>query len=85
MSVIGAMFAPLESVSPDAKQINDQLAKRIEENLKAGEYPEGLRKQFVIQLERIKAQLPSCEIMMFPGLSSFGCKKSSFSREPEDP
>lgn len=72
MYILGLMFAPLESLTSDAANINDTYLTAIEAGIKNGKYPAGLQKQYAIQLERIKKQQPSCEILVFPGMSAPG-------------
>ena len=75
MYILGLMFAPLESVATDAAYVNKAHLSKIEAGLKSGKYPTGLQKQYEIQLERIQKQLPSCEILVYPGMSAPGRNK----------
>ena len=62
-------FAPLSSITPEAQALQDKYLASIRARIDSGSYPPGLRKQYELQLEHIKAQLPSCELMLVPAFS----------------
>ncbi|KAI9439676.1 alcohol oxidase [Lactarius indigo] len=57
-------FVPLSTITPEAQALQDKYLAPIRARIDSGEYPPGLRKQYEVQLEHIKAQIPSCEFML---------------------
>ncbi|KAH9053670.1 alcohol oxidase [Lactarius vividus] len=57
-------FAPLSTITPEAPALQDKYLASIRARIDSGGYPPGLRKQYEVQLEHIKAQIPSCELML---------------------
>jgi hypothetical protein len=64
-------FAPLHSISPEAQALQDKYLASIRARIDSGRCPPGLRKQYELQLEHIKAEIPSCEVMLMPTFSFF--------------
>ncbi|KAH8983419.1 alcohol oxidase [Lactarius hatsudake] len=57
-------FAPLSTITPEAQALQDKYLASIRARVDSGDYPPGLRKQYEVQLEHIKAQIPSCEFLL---------------------
>jgi len=55
-------FAPLSAITPEARALQDKYLASIRARVDSGTYPPGLRKQYEIKLEHVKAQVPSCEV-----------------------
>lgn len=66
---LGFVFAPLEWLSPRAKEIHDAQKKKVAEN--RDKYPVWLREQYDIMVERLDSLGPGCELLPFAGFSSF--------------
>ena len=64
-------FAPLSVISPEAQALQDKYLASIRARIDSGSCPPGLRKQYELQLEYIKGQIPSCEVMLVPAFSFF--------------
>jgi hypothetical protein len=62
-------FAPLSAISPEAQALQDKYLASIRARIDSGSCPPGLRKQYELQLEYIKAKIPSCEVMLVPAFS----------------
>ncbi len=56
-------FVPLPALSPDAQGVQEKYLASIQARIDAEDCPPGLRKQYKLQLEHIKAQIPSHEII----------------------
>jgi len=61
-------FVPLSAISPDAEAVQEKYLAHIRARIDSGDYAPGLLKQYRLQLERIKAQSPSLEIVVFPSI-----------------
>ncbi|EIW80025.1 alcohol oxidase [Coniophora puteana RWD-64-598 SS2] len=61
-------FTPLRAVSTRAEEIYEKARKKIDDEW--DKYPEGLRQQYKIQLERLDSDSPACELIAFPGFLS---------------
>ncbi|KAI9507317.1 alcohol oxidase [Russula earlei] len=59
-------YAALSVISPDAQTLQAKYLASIQARIDAGDYPPGLQKQYKLQLEHIKAQVPSHEIILHP-------------------
>jgi len=57
-------FLPLSAISPDAQAVQEKYLAPIRARIDRGDCPSGLRKQYELQLENIKAQTPSHEIAL---------------------
>jgi hypothetical protein len=68
-------FAPLSAISPEAQAIQDKYLASIRARVDSGSCPPGLRKQYELQLEYIKDEIPSCEVMLMPAFSFFKRKR----------
>ncbi|KAH9047065.1 alcohol oxidase [Lactarius hengduanensis] len=64
MAVNLMAFVPLSTITPEARALQDKYLASIRARIDSGDYPPGLRKQYEVQLEHIKAQIPSCEFML---------------------
>ncbi|KAH9036445.1 alcohol oxidase, partial [Lactarius pseudohatsudake] len=64
MAVNLMSFVPLSTVTPEARALQDRYLASTRARIDSGDYPPGLRKQYEVQLEHIKAQIPSCEFML---------------------
>ncbi|KAI0314824.1 alcohol oxidase [Amylostereum chailletii] len=65
-------FVPLSSISPDAEALQQRkLEADITARIKSGEYSPALEKQLTVQLEHIKAQEPTCELVLANRFSTF--------------
>ncbi|KAH9023899.1 alcohol oxidase [Lactarius pseudohatsudake] len=64
MAVNLMSFVPLSTVTPEARALQDKYLASIRARIDSGDYPPGLRKQYEVQLDHIKAQIPSCEFML---------------------
>lgn len=71
-------FAPLSAISPEAQALQDKYLASIRARIDSGSCPAGLRKQYELQLEHIKAQIPSCEVMLVPAFSFFRRKHQRY-------
>jgi len=61
-------FQPLSAISPDAHAVQEKYLAPIQARIDDGDCPPGLRKQYTLQLEQIKAQIPSHEIALFQSI-----------------
>lgn len=61
-------FLPLTAISPDAQTVQEKYLAPIYSRIDSGDCPPGLRKQYKLQLDQIKAQTPSHEIALFPSI-----------------
>jgi hypothetical protein len=61
-------FLSLSAISPDAQVVQEKYLAPIQARIDSGDCPPGLRKQYEMQLEQIRAQTPSHEIILFPGI-----------------
>lgn len=59
-------FVPLSAITPEARDLQDKYLASIRTRIDSRSYPPGLRKQYEVQLEHLKAQIPSCEVMLLP-------------------
>lgn len=59
-------FLPLSAISHDAQALQDKYLTPIRARINGGDCPAGLRKQYRLQLEHIKAQAPSHEVLLLP-------------------
>ena len=57
-------FLPLSAISPDAQALQEKYLSPIQARIDGGDCPPGLRKQYKLQLEQIKARIPSHEIAL---------------------
>ena len=64
-------FGPLPAFSPDAQDVQEKYLASIQARIDAEDCPPGLRKQYKLQLEHIKAGIPSHEIILLQS-SGFG-------------
>jgi hypothetical protein len=64
----GMAFAPLNQLSPRAKQLHQNISKRIRAN--ESSYSPGLLAQYEILLGRLEHGAPGCELVSFPGFNS---------------
>jgi hypothetical protein len=58
-------FLPLSAMSSDAQAVQEKYLAPIQARIDGGDCPPGLRKQYKLQLEQIKARIPSHEIALF--------------------
>lgn len=59
-------FLPLSAISHDAEALQQKYLAPIRARINGGDCPAGLRKQYGLQLEHIKAQAPSHEVLLLP-------------------
>ena len=80
-------FLPLSTISHDAQAIQEKYLAPIQTRVDGSDYPPALRKQYKLQLEHIKAQAPSHEIILLPSIAfSLGERHSLGNRpSPADP
>ena len=64
-------FTPLSVITSEARESQDKYLSSIQARIDSGNYPPGLRKQYELQLDHIKAQIPSCEFILIPAYSPF--------------
>lgn len=62
-------FLPLSSISRDAQALQEKYLAPIQARIDGSDCPPGLRKQYKLQLEHIKAQAPSHEICLLPSIA----------------
>ncbi|KAJ3557577.1 hypothetical protein NM688_g1401 [Phlebia brevispora] len=67
INTVTMAFVPLESVSANASQINEGIGTAILEGIEHDVYPDGLRKQYEVQLEFLRNQTPGLEVVLAPG------------------
>ena len=58
-------FLPLSAISQDAQAVQEKYLAHIQARVDGDDCPPGLRKQYRLQLEQIKARIPSHEIALF--------------------
>jgi hypothetical protein len=61
-------FVPLSAISPDAQAVQEKYLAPIRTRINSGDYAPGLLKQYKLQLENIKAQIPGLEVLIFPSI-----------------
>ncbi len=71
-------FLPLSAISPDVRVLQEKYLAHIQARIDGGESLPGLRKQYELQLDQIKAQVPSHEILLFPCISAALGERNSF-------
>jgi hypothetical protein len=69
-------FLPLSAISPDAQAVQEKYLAPIQARIDGGDCPPGLRKQYRLQLEQIKARTPSHEIALFQSIGMWLGKRS---------
>ncbi|KAI0306213.1 hypothetical protein B0F90DRAFT_1808660 [Multifurca ochricompacta] len=57
-------FMPLSAITPDAQGLQKKYLASIQARIAAGDYPSGLKKQYQLQLDHIKAEIPSHEFVV---------------------
>jgi hypothetical protein len=72
-------FLPLSAISPDAEAVQEKYLATVRARLETDEYPPGLRKQYRLQLEHIKAKVPCHEVVLFQSVGFLIRKPDSFS------
>lgn len=82
MSSICMTFVPLASISSNSLALQQRLYDSIEAGIVAKKFSPALQKQFKVQLEHIKAQDPSCELVLTQACSSKPSKVSSVRCDP---
>ena len=78
-------FNPLSTLSPDAQALQEKYLASIRARVETGDCPPGLRKQYKLQLERIKTQAPSHEVVLAQMLGFWMRKRDSLSHQPSSP
>ncbi|EMD36319.1 hypothetical protein CERSUDRAFT_115252 [Gelatoporia subvermispora B] len=63
----GIVFLPLDTVCTSAADIQKVLADTIRAGFEKDAYPNGLRKQYELQLRHLRDKVPSLEIVITPG------------------
>src|SRR5260221_697461 len=61
-------FVPLSAISLDAQVLQEKYLVSIQARIDAEDCPRGLQKQYKLQLEHIKAQAPSHEILLLQSI-----------------
>lgn len=69
--IVGFVFAPLDSLTPEAGAIHEKIKQALEQ-LDPSTAPPGLIEQYSLLLERFKPGegAPGCEFVSFPGMLS---------------
>ena len=62
-------FLPLSAISHDAQAIQEKYLAPIQARIDRIDCPPGLRKQYKLQLEHLKAQSPIHEIALLPSIA----------------
>lgn len=70
MASICMTFVPLASICKDSEVLQQRLYDSIEAGIAAKKFSLALQKQLKVQLEHIKAQEPSCELVLTQACSS---------------
>lgn len=70
MSSICMTFVPLRSLTTEANAIQKELFESIEAGIAANKYSPVLQKQFKVQLDHIRRNKPSCELVLTQTLTS---------------
>jgi hypothetical protein len=73
-------FVPLSAISLDAQVLQEKYLHSIQARIDAEDCPRGLQKQYKLQLEHIKAQAPSHEIVLLQSVGFSLGKGDSFDR-----
>ena len=61
-------FVPLSAISPHAQALQEKYLAPIQAQIDSDDCPPGLRKQYKLQLEHIKAQSLSHEIILIQSI-----------------
>ncbi|THH14920.1 hypothetical protein EW146_g5484 [Bondarzewia mesenterica] len=69
-AIMSPQVVPLSSISPDSKSIQMTLAASMQAGFASNKYPAALMKQYKVQLDHIRDQEPSCEIVLSPRFTS---------------
>ncbi|KAI0306215.1 alcohol oxidase [Multifurca ochricompacta] len=64
-------FMPLSAITPDAQGLQKKYLASIQARIAAGDYPSGLKKQYQLQLDHIKAEIPSHELIVMQRYNLF--------------
>ena len=78
-------FSPLSAISPDAKAVQEKYLAPIRARIDRGDCPPGLRKQYELQLENIKAQTPSHEIALVQSIGMWSGERDILGNPPSSP
>ena len=78
-------FSPLSAISPDAQTVQEKYLAPIRACIDRGDCPPGLRKQYELQLENIKAQTPSHEIALVQSIGMWSGERDSLGNPPSSP
>lgn len=78
-------FSPLSAISPDAQTVQEKYLAPIRARIDRGDCPPGLRKQYELQLENIKAQTPSHEIALVQSIGMWSGERDSLGNPPSSP
>jgi len=62
-------FSPLSALTPESQALQDKYLAPLRARMDSGSYPPGLRKQYEVQLEHLRSQVPSCEVLMAQSFS----------------
>jgi hypothetical protein len=78
-------FLPLSAISPDAQAVQEKYLSPIQARIDGGDCPPGLRKQYKLQLEQIKARTPSHEIALLQSIGMWLGKRDGLETPPSSP
>ena len=59
-------FVPLDTISDNTTVMNKTITETILRGIGSNAYPEGLRKQYEVQLKWLQDKIPSLEIVFAP-------------------
>ena len=58
---------PLDTVCENADAMNRTISDTIQQGIKDNAYPQGLRKQYELQLRMLQEKVPNLELALAPG------------------
>jgi hypothetical protein len=76
---------PLSAIAPDAQAVQEKYLAPVRARIDGGDCPPGLRKQYKVQLEQIKEQAPSHEIILFPSFGPSSGERDSLGNPRQPP
>ena len=79
------IFLPLSAISPDAQAVDEKYLAPIRARIDRGDCPPGLRKQYELQLENIKADTPSYEIALVQSIGMWTGERDNLRNPSSSP
>ncbi|GBE82660.1 Dehydrogenase citC [Sparassis crispa] len=64
---VSLTFVPIDAVCPDTATVQETHLQKIRSGIEADVYPEGLKKQYQVQLDLLERKVPDLEIILGPG------------------